>query len=75
MITYQTDFFQECPVCGRPLQIHVEYLGHIVACEHCGGQFVATDPFTQAPSGRLLHRADELLALSNRRLSGQPVAG
>ncbi len=64
-------FYQECPVCGRPLQVRVEYLGRDVICEHCSGHFLASDP-AQHPhwprSGRLLQRADELLAISDLRL-------
>jgi ActR/RegA family two-component response regulator len=34
-------FRQECPVCGRPLQIQSKYVGRLIACQHCRGQFVA----------------------------------
>ncbi len=61
-----TYFVQECPTCGRRLQIRVEYLGRKVVCQHCRGQFVAYDPNGRradnlpiAPT--LLERADELL--------------
>lgn len=64
-------FYQECPVCGRPLQVRTEYQGHSVICEHCSGHFLASDP-TVCPqlqrSGRLLQRAEELLAIANLRL-------
>jgi DNA-directed RNA polymerase subunit RPC12/RpoP len=61
-----TYFIQECPTCGRRLQIRVEYLGKRVRCQHCRGQFVATDPagVRGDPAGQenaLLRRADELL--------------
>ena len=61
-----TYFIQECPTCGRRLQIRVEYLGKKVVCQHCQGQFVACDPANShcdcAEQGSsLLHRADELL--------------
>ena len=36
-------FLQECPVCGRPLEIRREYQGKKVACPHCGGWFTAID--------------------------------
>ena len=39
-----TYFVQECPTCGRRLQIRVEYLGKRVVCQHCQGKFVAMDP-------------------------------
>lgn len=61
-----TYFVQECPTCGRRLQIRVEYLGKIVACQHCRGRFEASDPASRmrrpSDSSILLARADELLA-------------
>jgi hypothetical protein len=61
-----TYFIQECPTCGRRLQIRVEYLGRKVTCPHCHGQLLATDPAnarnqTAKHSNPLLHRAEELL--------------
>ncbi len=62
-----TYFVQECPTCGRRLQIRVEYLGKQVVCQHCQGRFVASDPSNvriDGPMGSnaILRRADELLA-------------
>ena len=59
-------FMQECPVCGRPLEIRREYQGKKVACPHCGGYFTAIDALCNPlgvwnQSNSLLHRADELL--------------
>jgi ribosomal protein L37AE/L43A len=34
-------FIQECPTCGRRLQVRVIYLGKRVACHHCGAQVAA----------------------------------
>lgn len=61
-----TYFVQECPTCGRRLQIRVEYLGKQVVCQHCQGRFVASDSSNlrvdQAQgTNALLRRADELL--------------
>ena len=62
-----TYFVQECPTCGRQLQIRVEYLGRTVVCQHCRGRLVATDPAghrypaIRQASDELLRRADELL--------------
>ena len=61
-----TYFFQECPTCGRTLQVRVEYLGKNVVCQHCQGKFEACDPESAAypPSASglsLMRRADELL--------------
>jgi hypothetical protein len=67
-----TYFVQECPTCGRNLQIRVEYLGRHVVCQHCRAQFEACDPasnsYPPSQSGlALLRRADELLEMSQRR--------
>ncbi len=69
-------FVQECPVCGRPLEIRLEYLGRRVGCQHCGGRFVASDPSdpsarpgtSELGRNRLLHRVDSLLEQSTHRL-------
>jgi hypothetical protein len=65
-------FVQECPVCGRPLQIRVEYLGRLLTCQHCGGRFTAKDaasPVESAPRANpLLARAEQLLTISSQRL-------
>jgi ribosomal protein L37AE/L43A len=72
-----TFFVQECPTCGRNLEIRVEYLGRIVSCRHCRGQFTASDPNSNSSGMRgaadaILRRAEELLALAEkRRLSRQ----
>lgn len=72
---HPTHYVQECPVCGRPVEIRVEYLGRQVTCNHCGGHFQAVDPDshpeTVVPADELLHRADALLAASGRRLGGK----
>lgn len=62
-----TYYVQECPICGRRLQIRVAYLGRSVRCRHCNGEFEACDPasthYPPHESGlALLLRADELLA-------------
>jgi hypothetical protein len=67
-----TYFVQECPTCGRRLQIRVEYLGRKVVCQHCQGHLIAADSTTlrcdglQSNAG-LLRRADELLELISQR--------
>ncbi|MFP6613385.1 MAG: hypothetical protein VB835_13835 [Pirellulales bacterium] len=60
-------FLQECPTCGRDLQIRIAYLAKRVTCRHCNSDFVACDPgsseYPPDDSGlALLKRADELLA-------------
>jgi hypothetical protein len=68
-----TYFIQECPTCGRRLQIRVEYLGRRVVCQHCQGHLIAADPanarYDRAELGNaLLRRADELLdSIAHRR--------
>jgi DNA-directed RNA polymerase subunit RPC12/RpoP len=73
-----TYFVQECPTCGRNLEIRVEYLGRRVACQHCRGHFVASDaeiPPQCSESGLgLLRRADELLELASRRTASTGVS-
>jgi len=67
-----TYFVQECPTCGRRLQIRVEYLGKSVVCRHCQGRLTALDPANHRDdasesSSALLRRADELLASVSRK--------
>jgi hypothetical protein len=62
-----THFVQACPICGRNLQVRLEYLGRSILCPHCQGQFIASDPATESASASdsgeyLLNRAEELLA-------------
>jgi len=62
-----TYFVQECPTCGRRLQIRVEYLGKKVVCQHCRGYLVACDPASNrygSYGSALIRRADELLERS-----------
>lgn len=59
-------FIQECPTCGRTLQVRVKFLGKLVRCRHCHGDFEACDPssaaYPPASSGiELLRRAERLL--------------
>ena len=68
-ITY---FVQECPTCGRRVQVRVIYLGKRIACRHCSAQFTACDPQSPAyppfDSGlALLTRADQLIEASASR--------
>ncbi len=59
-------FIQECPTCGRNLQVRIEYLGKAVVCQHCSARFEACDPSSvdyppEESSLSLLARAEELL--------------
>lgn len=66
MMSRSTYFVQECPTCGRGLQIRVEYLGRQVVCQHCHGRFEANQGATPLTGNAtdLLRRADELLESS-----------
>ena len=62
-----TYFQRDCPTCGRSLRIRVEYLGKVLGCPHCCGEFEAVDPAVQPARNSsdglaLLRRADELLS-------------
>ena len=65
MATY---FVQDCPTCGRQLQIRLKYLGRSVQCQHCEAEFQAFDASNEIPAATsdsgsdLLARVDELLA-------------
>jgi hypothetical protein len=78
VMSRSTYFVQECPTCGRSLQVRVEYLGRQVICQHCHGRFEACDPASVhdplSDSGsKLLRRADELLE-SVKQNQSRPVA-
>ncbi len=70
-------FLQQCPVCGRHLQIRIRYLGKSVTCQHCQGQFVARDEEQAGWSKRLgapdlLQRADQLIESADELLPRSP---
>lgn len=63
-----TSCLQTCPVCSRPLQVKVQFLGQTVVCQHCRGTFLARDPATSKcePDDRrrsLLQRVDAILEM------------
>jgi hypothetical protein len=73
-----TYYVQECPTCGRNLQVRVEYLGKQVVCQHCGAQFAACQPGTDAyppmeSTLSLLERAEELLESASTRIQQSSV--
>jgi hypothetical protein len=74
-----TYFVQECPTCGRNLQVRVEYLGKQVVCRHCGARFEACEPGSSAyppasSSLSLLERAEQLLQTTAASGIGIPAA-
>ncbi|MBE6425256.1 MAG: hypothetical protein E7029_04585 [Planctomycetaceae bacterium] len=36
-------FIQECPTCGKRMQIRSQYLGKSLTCPNCMDQFIASD--------------------------------
>lgn len=75
-------YVQECPTCGRKLNVRVEYLGKKVVCQHCRAPFVAWDsegaptisaaaPLenTSLSGTRLLDRAQELIEQAEARIA------
>ena len=64
-----TYFVKECPTCGRKLQVRVEYLGREMMCNHCGGDFIASDAITmptpEESGDAIIARIDQLLADEN----------
>lgn len=63
-----TYFYIECSVCGRQLRVLVEHLGQGIACRHCGGRLVATDPTLDGHATcSVLEKANQLMV----RYSGE----
>lgn len=74
MIKQLSHIVEECPVCGRPVAIRCEHLGHRVVCQHCGGGFVVTEEGARAPEWmpkceRLMEAADRVLQTSAKSLA------
>ena len=73
-----TYFVQECPTCGRNLQVRVEYLGKKVVCQHCGARFEACDhsdsDLHDESAMSVLERADELIRQSGINLARASAA-
>jgi len=73
-----TYFSQDCPTCGRKLNVRVEYLGKKVVCQHCKGPFLAWDP-EGAPTAptvaaslsgtKLMDRAQELIEMAEKKIA------
>lgn len=66
-----TYYVQECPTCGRSLEVRIEYLGKRVRCRHCGAKFVAIDGSysgldASLTESTILQRADELINTASR---------
>ena len=69
-------FVQECPICGRALQVRMQHLGKTLKCRHCNGDFEACDPDStsyppKSSSLGVLERAEQLLNFINTRDDGK----
>ena len=62
-------FIQECPTCGRSLQIRVGYLGRQVVCQHCNGQFQAYDEGAGVPPPLIGHLESGTALMRRRRVA------
>ena len=72
-----TYFVQECPTCGRNLQVRIQYLGKQVVCQHCSARFEAYDAGSAAypppaSSLSLMERAEQLLQTASASQLGMP---
>ena len=69
-MSHSTYFAQECPTCGRKLQVRVKYLGKKVVCQHCNASFRALDPAMAVDpclaEDSLLDRAERLIEAATR---------
>jgi hypothetical protein len=68
-----TYFVQDCPTCGRKLNVRVEYLGRKVVCQHCHGAFVAWDPEGAPPE--VSDTASTVTPGSSSSLSNSSLSG
>jgi hypothetical protein len=71
-------FRQNCPACGRGLQVRVHYLGKPVQCQHCQADFIACQPGDEGEASKsglaLIARADELLKAVEAYRASEAVA-
>ena len=63
-------FVQECPTCGRSLEIRVAHLGRDVYCRHCQAKFTARPSDTPV---RDAAEVDSLLRRAERLMEESPV--
>jgi len=75
MILQSSHRVVDCPICGRPLEIQSQFVGHEIVCGHCRGEFIVYEAAdgslaaTNRQSTDLLERAEQLLrtADANKR--------
>lgn len=68
-----TYFVQQCPTCGRRLQVKVEYMGMEVICQHCGGLLTAQDPSLGVSLITPANPVDDALTQADRFLADTPL--
>jgi hypothetical protein len=67
-------FTQECPVCGRRMQVRIELLGKQIACGHCAAVTVARDNSDHSWIGSLFSmNTQRMQPRICKRLSVRPV--
>ena len=64
-------FYQACPICGRSLQVRVEYLGRRVFCRHCRGEFFASPVNDQIPEPQQPESHSTIVSSANTLLDPQ----
>jgi CheY-like chemotaxis protein len=79
MMMQLTYLVEDCPICGRPVEIAMKAIGHKVVCGHCQGQFVVVDAndggVRTVPFGEtnLLERADQLLEVTAKEAEHESI--
>ena len=66
MILQRSHHVTDCPICGRPVEIQSQHIGHEIACGHCRGQFVIYETDDGLTAAKLegwgsVERAEQLL--------------
>lgn len=68
IVTY---FIQQCPTCGRRLQVRINDLGRHVSCQHCHAEFTASDPSIPSQPITALDSVDRALRKAEAFLSAR----
>ena len=71
-----TYYVQECPTCGRNLQVRVEYLGRLIVCQHCEARFEARhsdgeNADSAISSSSLMKRVDAMITASESQITSR----
>lgn len=65
----QVLYVDQCPTCGRKLQISLEYLGQIVACKHCHRKFRSCGDSDTSENAAMEARIELLLANASEAIA------